>query len=62
MREFFFPHPHIPGVKADILGAISANMDSVFYNADNTERRPQQVTHQKPTFEIFHLVELMEIL
>ena len=48
--------------EADILGAISAGMDSVFYNADNTERRPQQVTHQKPTFEIFHLVELMEIL
>lgn len=42
--------------EADILGAISANMDTVFYNPDNLP------TGQKPTFEIKKLVELKEIL
>ncbi len=42
--------------EADILGAISANMDTVFYNPDNVP------TGQKPTFEIKKLVELKEIL
>ena len=42
--------------EADILGAINAKMDSVFYNPDVFE-----VT-QKPTFEIRKLVELKEIL
>ncbi len=23
MKDFFFPHPHIPGIKADILGSVS---------------------------------------
>lgn len=42
--------------EADILGAISANMDTVFYNPDKLP------TGQKPTFEILKLVELKEIL
>ena len=42
--------------EADILGAISANMDTVFYNPDNVP------TGQKPTFEIKRLIELKEIL
>ncbi len=42
--------------EADILGAISANMDTVFYNPDEI------ATTQKPTFEIKKLVELMVIL
>ena len=42
--------------EADILGAISANMNTVFYNPDAI------TTTQKPTFEIKKLVELMEIL
>ncbi len=42
--------------EADILGAISANMDTVFYNPDNIP------TGQKPTFDIKKLVELKEIL
>ncbi len=42
--------------EADILGAISANMDTVFYNPDNIP------TGKKPTFEIKKLVELKEIL
>jgi YjjG family noncanonical pyrimidine nucleotidase len=42
--------------EADILGAISANMDTVFYNPDNIP------IGQKPTFEIKRLIELKEIL
>jgi putative hydrolase of the HAD superfamily len=42
--------------EADILGAINANMDTVFYNPDNIP------TGQKPTFDIKKLVELKEIL
>jgi YjjG family noncanonical pyrimidine nucleotidase len=42
--------------EADILGAISANMDTVFYNPDKLP------TGQKPTFEILKLVELKAIL
>ncbi|MBA4850844.1 YjjG family noncanonical pyrimidine nucleotidase [Emticicia sp. BO119] len=42
--------------EADILGAINAQMDSIFYNPDNIE-----VT-QNPTFEIKRLIELKEIL
>jgi putative hydrolase of the HAD superfamily len=42
--------------EADILGAINAQMDSVFYNPDSF------VGTQKPTFEIKKLVELKEIL
>lgn len=42
--------------EADILGAISANMDTVFYNPDKLP------TGQKPTFEILKLLELKEIL
>lgn len=42
--------------EADILGAISANMDSVFYNPDDIP------TGQKPTFDIKKLIELKEIL
>ena len=42
--------------EADILGAINANMDTVFYNPDNI------AAGQKPTFDIKKLVELKEIL
>lgn len=42
--------------EADILGAINANMDTVFYNPDNIP------AGQKPTFDIKKLVELKEIL
>ncbi len=42
--------------EADILGAISANLDTVFYNPENLP------TGQKPTFEINKLVELKVIL
>ncbi|MFY7908685.1 MAG: YjjG family noncanonical pyrimidine nucleotidase [Emticicia sp.] len=42
--------------EADILGAINANIDTVFYNPDNIP------TEQKPTFDIKKLVELKEIL
>jgi FMN phosphatase YigB (HAD superfamily) len=42
--------------EADILGAISANMDTVFYNPDEIN------IVQKPTFEIKKLIELKEIL
>ena len=42
--------------EADILGAINAKMDTVFYNPDNIP------TGQKPTFDIKKLVELKEIL
>ncbi|WP_259015982.1 YjjG family noncanonical pyrimidine nucleotidase [Emticicia fluvialis] len=42
--------------EADILGAINAQMDSVFYNPDGIK------TDQKPTFDIKRLVELKEIL
>lgn len=42
--------------EADILGAISANIDTVFYNPDNIP------TGQKPTFEVKKLIELKEIL
>jgi YjjG family noncanonical pyrimidine nucleotidase len=42
--------------EADILGAISANMDTVFYNPDKLP------TGQKPTFEIMKLGELKVIL
>ena len=42
--------------EADILGAINANMDTVFYNPDDIP------TGQKPTFDIKKLVELKEIL
>lgn len=42
--------------EADILGAINARMDSVFYNPDEV------VATQKPTFDIKRLVELKEIL
>lgn len=41
---------------ADIMGAINANMDVVFYNPDNFEAT------QKPTFDIKQLIELKEIL
>jgi YjjG family noncanonical pyrimidine nucleotidase len=42
--------------EADILGAINASMDTVFYNPDNIP------TNEKPTFEIKKLIELKEIL
>jgi putative hydrolase of the HAD superfamily len=42
--------------EADILGAINAQMDSVFYNPDGI------TATQKPTFEIKKLMELKEIL
>ena len=42
--------------EADILGAINASMDTVFYNPDDIP------TGQKPTFDIKKLVELKEIL
>ena len=42
--------------EADILGAMSANMDTVFYNPDNIP------TGQKPTFEVKQLIELIGIL
>ena len=42
--------------EADILGAINAQMDSVFYNPDSFEAT------QKPTFEIRELIELKGIL
>jgi putative hydrolase of the HAD superfamily len=42
--------------EADILGAINANMDTVFYNPDEI------MISQKPTFEIQKLIELKEIL
>lgn len=42
--------------EADILGAINANMDTVFYNPEDIP------TGQKPTFDIKKLVELKEIL
>jgi HAD superfamily hydrolase (TIGR01549 family) len=42
--------------EADILGAINASMDTVFYNPDNIP------TSEKPTFEIKQLIELKEIL
>lgn len=41
---------------ADIMGAINANMDVVFYNPDNYEAQ------HKPTFDIKQLIELKEIL
>lgn len=42
--------------EADILGAINAQMDSVFYNPDG------MVADKKPTFDIRRLIELKEIL
>lgn len=42
--------------EADILGAINANIDTVFYNPDDVP------TGQKPTFDIKKLVELKGIL
>lgn len=42
--------------EADILGAINASMDTVFYNPDNIP------TSEKPTFEIKQLIELKKIL
>lgn len=42
--------------EADILGAINAKMDTIFYNPDDIP------TGQKPTFDIKKLVELKEIL
>ena len=42
--------------EADILGAINAQMDSVFYNPDDF------VATEKPTFEIKKLIELKDIL
>jgi putative hydrolase of the HAD superfamily len=42
--------------EADILGAINAKMDTVFYNPDDIP------TSQKPTFNIKKLIELKEIL
>jgi YjjG family noncanonical pyrimidine nucleotidase len=42
--------------EADILGAISAGMDTIFYNPAEEEFT------QKPTFEISHLLELKKIL
>lgn len=42
--------------EADVLGAINANMDTVFYNPDDIP------TGQKPTFDIKKLVELKGIL
>lgn len=42
--------------EADILGAINANIDTVFYNPDDIP------TGQKPTFDIKKLIELKEIL
>lgn len=42
--------------EADVLGAINANMDTVFYNPDDIP------TGQKPTFDIKKLIELKEIL
>ena len=42
--------------EADVLGAMSANMDTVFYNPEN------MLTDQKPTFDIAKLVELKTIL
>lgn len=42
--------------EADILGAINANMDTVFYNPEDIP------TGQKPTFDIKKLVELKGIL
>jgi putative hydrolase of the HAD superfamily len=42
--------------EADILGAINAKMDTVFYNPDDIP------TSQKPTFDIKKLIELKEIL
>jgi putative hydrolase of the HAD superfamily len=42
-------------VDIDILGAINAGMDTVYYN-------PHKVPHQrKPTYEVTHLEELMRI-
>jgi putative hydrolase of the HAD superfamily len=42
--------------EADILGAINANMDTVFYNPDGIP------TTEKPTFDIKKLIELKDIL
>jgi len=42
--------------EADILGAINAQMDSVFYNPDGIE------AGTKPTYDIKKLIELKEIL
>ncbi|MFN3489407.1 MAG: YjjG family noncanonical pyrimidine nucleotidase [Emticicia sp.] len=42
--------------EADVLGAINANMDTVFYNPDDIP------TGQKPTFDIKKLIELKDIL
>ncbi len=42
-------------VDIDILGAINAGMDTVYYN-------PHQQPHsRKPTYEVKHLEELMTI-
>lgn len=43
-------------IDIDILGAINAGMDTVYYN-------PQRLPHdRKPTYEVTHLQELMTIL
>ncbi len=42
--------------EADVLGAMSAEMDTIFYNPENI------LTDQKPTFDIAKLVELKMIL
>lgn len=42
--------------EADIRGAMNANLDTVFYNPDKIK------ISEKPTFEIIHLEELIDIL
>lgn len=43
-------------LKVDILGAQNVNMDTIFFNTNN------QNHNEKPTYEIFSLKELLEIL
>lgn len=43
-------------LQADIIGAQSCGMDQVFYN-------PARIVHgEKPTFEIFHLLQMKDFL
>jgi putative hydrolase of the HAD superfamily len=42
-------------IDIDILGAINAGWDTAYYN-------PGKITHERrPTYEVTHLQELMEI-
>ncbi len=41
---------------ADIIGALQSNMDSVFYNP------AEKIVEKKPTYNITHLSQLMQIL